>query len=82
MSSKNLKKVTIFKDEVIQSKSSKVIRKRFLNDLAININKFRSNAYDSIVQQVEKNGIKKILNYSTKSKTLYMVISSQKLPSN
>ena len=59
MSSKNLKKVTIFKDEVIQSKSSKFIRKRFLNDLALNINKFRSNAFDSIVQQVEKNGIKK-----------------------
>ena len=59
MSSKNLKKVTIFKDEVIQSKSSKVIRKRFLNDLALNINKFRSYAYDNIVQQVEKKGIKK-----------------------
>ena len=59
MSNKNFKKVTIYKDEVIQSNSSKVIRKRFLNDLAININKFRSNSYDNIVQQVEKNGIKK-----------------------
>ena len=49
----------LFKDKIVQSKNSDVIRKRFLSDLSYQSDKFRSNAYDNLVNQIQKNGPKK-----------------------
>ena len=59
MPNKKVNKTSLYQDKIVSSKSSDVMRKRFLHDLTLNASKFRSNAYDNIINQVENNGVKK-----------------------